>query len=629
MKRIRILTILVFLFSGTLTAKKNDVIVTISGHKISKAEFERIYLKNNQALADDADIKSPRDYVDMYIDFKLKVLEAMELGMDTAKSFINELAGFRSDLAAPYLTDMKYDEHMVEELYQRMQKEISASHILFRVNNDAEKEQEEAVLNKALKVKQEILDGRDFNDAAYEYSDDPSAKTNKGNLGYFTAFQMVTPFENQAYNTPAGKISEPFRTSFGYHLIKVHDVRDNQGEIKVAHIMKMFPRNEQYDKDALKKELDSVYQQLIQGADFEDLVIKHSDDKRSVAEKGEIPWFPAGQMIPEFAGPAFNLKNKGDFTPPVETPFGFHIIKKIGHRPVPPFEEVRASIEQRIKKDPLRSSSTRKAFTDKLKEEYGFRESPENIKMLSNIAVQNEIKENPLLFTFGSDNFFLNDFIQYLSDERIKDGMLAEHLEDWIEHEIIKTEDSRLEEKYPEFGYLMQEYHDGLLFFNIMEEKIWNFAGEDSTGLENFYASNKGMFLWEERFKGLIITCKDAYVRGEAEKYFDAGLSTVEVEDLLNSEEKLIETKAGEWEQGSNPVVDYYIWNGPLKAGFNPDLTFLKGNIAASEPKTLNEAKGLYISAYQDYLERNWIKSLRKKHKIKIRKKLLKSIPHA
>lgn len=517
---------------------------------------------------------------------------------------------------------------MIEEVYHRMKKEVSASHILFRINNNAGKEEEEAMLQKALKVKQEILEGRDFNDAAYEYSDDPSAKTNKGNLGFFTAFQMVTPFENQAYNTPVGKISEPFRTSFGYHLLKVHDVRENQGEIKVAHIMKMFPRDEEFNKDALKVEIDSVYQLLLQGHDFLELVNRHSDDKRSVAEKGEMPWFSAGQMIPEFAGPAFNLKNIGDITAPVETPFGFHIIKKVGHKPVPSFEEVRANIEQRIKKDPLRSSSTKKAFVDKLKQEYEYTVSEDNIRVLKNITVGKEPNENPLLFTFGTDNYFFNDFTQYLSDKRIKNGMMAEYFEEWTEHEIFKKEDSGLEEKYPEFRYLMQEYHDGLLFFNIMEEKVWNYAGEDSTGLESFYNDNKDMFLWEERFKGDIITCKDAEVREEAEKYFEAGLNSNEVEDLLNSEEKRVEILNGEWEQGSNPIVDYYIWNGLLKSGFNPDLSFLKGNIAAPEPKTLNEAKGLYISAYQDYLEKEWIKSLRKKHKIKVRKRLLKSIPH-
>ena len=227
---------------------------------------------------------------------------------------------------------------------------------------------------------------------------------------------MVAPFENAAFNTPEGAISEPVRTSFGYHLIKVNDVRENQGEIKVSHIMKMFPQAEEnFNKAILKAEIDSIYAELLNGADFAELAKQHSNDKRSAAEGGEMPWFSAGRMISEFSEPAFALKNTGDITKPIETAFGYHIIKKTGHRPVPPFEELRNEIEERIKRDPERSSSTKKAFIEKLKTEYGFQE--------------------------------------------------------WVDDEIIAFEDARLEQKYPEFRYLMQEYHNGLLLFKIKVNK--------------------------------------------------------------------------------------------------------------------------------------------------------------
>ncbi len=622
------LFILMFLFSGTLIAQKNDVLIDISGYEISKAEFERIYKKNNQTLADESGIKSPKEYIDMYIDFKLKVIEAMRLKMDTAKPFIDELAGYRTELAAPYLTDMQYDQAMVNELYERMKKEINASHILFRINAGAGHEQEQATLQKALQVRKEILDGKDFNEAAFEYSQDPSAKTNKGNLGYFSAFQMVTPFENQAFNTRIEQVSEPVRTSFGYHLIKVHDVRENQGEIKVAHIMKMFPREGEFDKAALKAEIDLVYNKLLQGESFEELVKQHSDDKRSVAENGEMPWFAANRMISEFSGPAFALENIGDITPPVETPFGYHIIKKLDQRPVPSFEEARADIEARIKKDPERSSSTLKVFVEKLKKEYGFNESEVNLNKIKAMESGTDIEDNLLLFSIDGKEFFAKDFENFLQRENINSGLLSDHYDAWTENEIIALEDSQLEEKYPDFKYLMKEYHDGLLFFNIMEEKIWKFAAEDSTGLEEFYADNKDKFLWEERFKGLIITCENEETREEAEKYFEASLSVEEIEDLLNQEDKLIEIKNGAWEKGDNPIVDYYVWDGQSVASFNPELSFIRGERIDPAPKTLEEAKGLYISAYQDYLEKKWLENLRKKHKIKVNKKLLKSVPN-
>ncbi len=616
-------------FFNLVKAQKNDVLITIDKTEITRQEFERIYRKNNQNLLEQSDVKSPKDYLDMYIDFKLKVVEAMNLKMDTIQVFREELAGYRKELAAPYLTDMQYDEKLIEELYQRMKTEVNASHILLRLPENAAPEQEQEVLAKIKTIREEIMNGRDFNEAATAYSEDPSAKTNGGKLGYFTAFQMVTPFENAAFTTPVGEISEPFRTSFGYHLVKVHDVRENQGEIQVSHIMKMFPQGEpDFDKNRLKSEIDSVYHEIVNGADFGEMAKKHSDDKRSAAQGGEMPWFSAGRMIPEFSEPAFALQNIGDISKPVETSFGFHIIKKTGQKPVPPLEEVRADIEARIKRDPERSNSTRKVFIEKLKNEYGFEEISGNIEKIISLNVNENEQENLHLFSFDEKKYSQNDFNKYLQNKNISDGKYSNHFDDWVSAEIIAYEDAQLEKKYPEFRYLMQEYHDGLLLFNIMEEKIWKFAAEDTVGLQNFYQKNKGKFNWEERFKGLIITCKNSETREEAEKYFEAEMPVQEIEDLLNKEEQAIKIESGAWEKGTSSTVDYYVWDGPKPSGFNPELTFIRGDLIPPEPKTLDEARGLYISEYQNFLESNWLKELRKKYKVKVNKKMLKSIPH-
>jgi peptidyl-prolyl cis-trans isomerase SurA len=628
MIKMRFIVLLILLVPAVISAQQNEVLIRIGSHEVSKGEFERIYNKNNRNLMDESGVKSPEEYLGMYVNFKLKVLEAMKLRMDTARSFKTELAGYRKDLAAPYLTDMKYDEEMVRALYDRMKMEVSASHILFRVNQDAGREQELAALQKAQKVKNEILNGKDFHAAALEYSEDPSARSNKGSLGYFSAFQMVTPFENMAFSTPVGEVSEPVRTSFGYHLIKVHDLRENRGEVKVAHIMKIFPRDEPYDKNKIKAEIDSVYNLLIQGADFAELAASFSDDKRSASEKGEMPWFSANQMIPEFSEPAFALKNRGDISKPVETQFGYHIIKKIDQRPVPSFDESRERIVANIKKDPERSSSTRKVFVEKLKKEYGFTEAPENFSRIKNIAVNENIPNDAPLFTIDSNKFYISDFRKFLQKQRINEGIFDDHYKIWEEAEIINLEDSRLEEKHPEFRYLMQEYHDGLLFFNIMEDKIWKTAADDTIGLINYYRKNPKKFFWEERFKGIIISCHVENACQEAEKYFDSGMSVTEVEDILNQDENVLEITEGMWEKGDNPVVDYFVWSGPAPAGFNPSLTMVRGETVSPEPKKLDEAKGLYISAYQEYLEERWLQELRKKYKIKVNKKLLKTISH-
>jgi len=620
----------VFLLSGFANAQDEKVLLTIGDHEITRGEFERIYKKNNQNLFEESESKTPKEYLDLFIDYKLKVIEAENLQMDTSQTFINELAGYRKELAAPYLTDMKYDEAMVKELYDRMTKEIDASHILLRVPENASRTEEQEALQRAEKIRKEIREGKPFEEAAKEYSRDPSAQQNAGNLGYFTAFQMVAPFENAAFTTPVGEISEPVRTSFGYHLIKVHDERKNRGEIKVAHIMKMFPQNaENFNKQLLKNEIDSIYAALQNGADFTEMAKKHSDDKRSGAQGGEMPWFAAGRMIPEFSKPAFELENPGDMTGPVETQFGYHIIKKIDERPVPSFEESRTEIENRIQRDPARSQSSRKIFVEKLKNEYKFSENTANLKKLETLTIDAKPEEELILFTIDNKSFGLSDFRQYLKKENIPDGTYTRHYNDWVQSEIIALEDTKLEEKHPDFRYLLKEYHDGILLFNIMEEKIWNFAAQDTAGLKTFYEKNKGKYEWEERFSGLIITCKNKACRDEAEKYFSAGMTKGEIEDVLNKEEKQIEIKIGKWEKGTSEVVDYYVWDGPDTGSFNPELTFIRGDIIPPEPKTLEEARGLYISDYQSYLEKQWLKELRKKYKIKINRKVLKTIADA
>jgi len=622
--------LLIFSFSLLTVFAQNDekILLTIGDTQVSKAEFERIYKKNNSNLYNEADKKSPKEYLDLFINFKLKVIEAERLQMDTNFAFVNELAGYRKELAAPYLTDVKFNENMVREIHERMKKEVNASHILFRVQENASEEEEQAVLEKVEKVRQEILDGMDFKQAALKYSQDPSVKSNKGNLNYFTAFQMVTPFENAAFSTPIGEISKPVRSSFGYHLIQVHDLRKNRGEVKVAHIMKMFPKGiSENGKNQLKEEIDSVYNLLKNGADFAEMARNFSDDKRSGQQGGEMPWFSSGRMIPEFAEPAFALEKAGDITKPVETQFGYHIIKKLDHRPVKSFEEARAEIENRIKKDPARSDSGKKAFIDKLKKEYNYTQQIQHIDKLKEMAVSEELEDTGMtLFTFDNKEFNLTQLDSFVQNKELTPGTYFDVFNDWVNEEITNLEDARLEEKYPDFRYLMREYHDGILLFNISEEKIWNFAMEDSTGLEQFYNQNKDKYYWEERFKGFMAVCKSVDIRNEAEKYFDAGMSVEEVEDLLNDSLEMIVIKEGAWEKGRQPVVDYFVWNGPEPEHFNQSVTFIRGNFIPPEPKSLDEARGLYISDYQNYLEKEWLKELRKKYKIKVKRRLLRKI---
>ena len=627
MKHTVLLSIFLTAFALTAVSQPDETLITIGNTKISKGEFERIYQKNNNNLYNPADKKTPEDYLQMFVDFKLKVKEAETLKMDTSAAFVNELAGYRAELAAPYLTDVTYTEQMVKELYERTTKEISASHLLLNVSPTATRQEEEEVRERILKIKAEIIAGKDFNEAAFEYSDDPSAKKNRGELGYFSAFNMVVPFENAAFATPLGEVSDPVRTQFGWHLLKVHDIRKNQGEILVAHIMKMFPRDMTPEtKATLKLQIDSIYTEVKKGADFTQLAREKSDDKRSSQQGGEMPWFASGRMIQEFSKPAFALQNKGDISEVIETPYGYHIIKKLDSRPVPSFDEQKKELEQRIKQDPQRSQTSKTVFISKLKTAYNFTENLANIDKLMKLNIgDSTVSVQDVLFELDGKSFKTEQFQKWLATENISKGSFKKHYSDWVDSEITTYENSRLEEKYPDFRYLMQEYHDGMLLFNISEIKIWNYAAEDSAGLEEFYKGCK-KYMWEERFKGMVITCKNDSVRQEADKFLATEMSFQEISDLLNGSEKLITITEGAWEKGANPVVDFYVWNGPEPAGFDSSLTFVRGDKIQPEPKKLEEARGLYISDYQKIVEEKWMKELRKKYKVTVDKKLLKTI---
>ncbi|HAQ20056.1 MAG TPA: peptidylprolyl isomerase, partial [Prolixibacteraceae bacterium] len=345
---------LFILITLNLTAqKKNEFIVKIGDQKVGKEEFVANYQKNNTNILDEKDRKTPAEYLELYLNFKLKVLEAQNLGYDTVNSFIQELKGYRQELAKPYLTDVSFNEEMVQTAYHRTKYERKASHLLILVTPEASPADTLVAWNKINDLRKQIVAGADFNEMAAKYSEDPSAAQNKGSLDYFSAFQMVFPFEDMTYRTPVGQVSGIVRTRFGYHLIKVHDERITPGEIKVAHIMKMFPQQASEETiDKLKLSADSIWQKATLGTDFAELAKAYSDDKQSAVEGGVMNWFTPTNMVPEFAEAAFALKNDGDISPVIRTSFGWHIIKRLEFRSTPPFEKMRTDLETKIKQNP-------------------------------------------------------------------------------------------------------------------------------------------------------------------------------------------------------------------------------------------------------------------------------------
>ncbi len=640
----RVLTTLV-LTTLVLTApaqNRKDVLVTIGKNAVTLDEFTRIYERNNSNIQDPENRKTAAEYLELFINFKLKVLEAVNLGMDTARAFTTELEGYRNELSTPYMTNITYNDKLVEDTYQRTLKEINASHIMVELAANAPAEDTLKAWQKIMEIRKEILNGLDFSEAAARYSQDPTAPTNKGELGWFTVFQMVYPFEQAAYSTPVGEISQPVRTRFGYHIVRVNGQRDAEGEIRVAHIMKVYPQNATPEqKETARQAADSLYLMLEKGANFERLARESSDDQRSANNNGEMPWFSRSHMVPEFSNPAFALQKDGDISRPVDSGFGFHIIKRLEYRPVPTFDLVKRELEERIKRDGERSQVSREAFVADLQKEYGFSRNQKAVDELltltarwmdgDTLAIPDPLPLQEEIFTFAGRKITPREWALHLRDlptqQHTKDPLiLKRYYHAWEDETLLKYEESRLEEKYPEFRSLLQEYHDGILLFNISEKMIWQKAAADSSGLAAFYQTNKEKYLWPERYRGSVVRCATAAIRENAEKYLESGVTASEIPDLLNLPEGSISISEGTWQQGENPIVDYYIWNGPQPENWDDQKGFIHGGKIAPEPRELDESRGYHISDYQQYLEEEWIGELRKKYPVKVNRKLLKKM---
>lgn len=625
-----------------LAQTKSEIIVKIGDEEISSDEFMANYRKNNTNVLNEKDKKTPEEYLDLYINFKLKVLEARRLGYDTVRSFVDELNGYRQELARPYLTDVQFNDEMVRTAYHRTQYERKASHLMIRLNQDALPADTLTAWNKLNALRQQILNGADFNEMAAKHSEDPSAVQNKGLLGYFGAFQMVYPFEEMTYRTPVGQVSEIVRSRFGYHIIKVHDERLAPGEIKAAHIMKMFPQQASDETIArLKLSADSIWQKVISGADFGELAKKYSDDKQTAAEGGELNWFTPTNMIPAFAEAAFLLKNDGDISPVIRTPFGWHIIKRLELRTTPSFEKLKAELESKIRQNPDISKHSDEAFDHKLKTEYQLRTDEKLFaKLVSSVSDTpndwiNQVSgvKNETFLSFADQKFTLAGFIDYLQRQKFQPSAQSEtdlknQLNSYIHIKLTDYENTRLEAKYPEFARIYQEYHDGILLFNISKDKIWDVASNDSARLQTYFDQTSKKYYWTNRFKGWIIETKNEEIRSRVETMLDQKeLSQQELSDVFNTPtEKNVQFTEVAAEKGENPVIDYLIWSGPKPSGFNETTTFVHGKIVPSEIKALKDAWGLYSSDFQEQVEKEWIYLLRKQYPVTINKKVLKKI---
>jgi peptidyl-prolyl cis-trans isomerase SurA len=637
---------------GAIVSKaqqKNDqVLLTIGDEKIPASEFVRIYLKNNQTTSI-TDSKVVEDYLNLFVNFKLKVYDALNAKLDTSTSFKNELAGYRLQLARPYMVDQETEQRLIDEAYERMKYDVSASHILISVPEKATPSDTIKLFEKAISIRNRIINGEPFEVVARATSDDHSVNSNNGILGYFTAFQMVYPFESATYKLKIGEVSMPVRSRFGYHIIKLLDKRPAKGQVKVAHIMIAVSKDANPEQQAQAKDkIQNIYKLVLNNEDFGKLANQFSQDPGSSKNNGELPWFGTGNLVAEFEKVAFSFDHDGQVSEPFQTAFGWHIVKRIGRKEIGTFEEMLPDIKRKLSSD-IRNSISIEKMVGKIKIENNFKEDTLNLLPIVSLVdssiykgawKQPILKVNKVLFTLADQKHDQSEFVNYLlkyQQNKISGdfhSIVKRAYNDWVKLLVYHYQESILDQKYPDFRNLMQEYHDGILLFNISDINVWSKASNDSVGLSKFYQDKKDNYRWGERVHYAIYSCADEKQLAKAIKMVASRKTKgLKPEDILTKLNKGKQPLVNLNYKVSNPddkdVADYKLWvNSTSTVSNSEEISRFREiiEVTTGDIKDLSDCKGQAISDYQLALEDEWLKSLHQKYTVVINQDVFKEV---
>ncbi|MEN0006575.1 MAG: peptidylprolyl isomerase [Bacteroidota bacterium] len=638
-----------FCLSLSFGQAKDPVLFTVNDTPVHVSEFNYIYTKTNGKEADYSK-KAVEEYLDLYVKFKLKVERAKEMQLDTIPQLITELQGYRRQLADSYLMDKEVTDRLIAEAYERSKQDVDISHILVKLDPKATPQDTLKALLNAKDIKKRLESGEDFTTLATQVSEDPSVGKNKGHIGYVTVLfpKGFYNFETAAYTQELGVYSDPIRTSAGYHILRVDARRPARGQVEVAHILL---RTKNKVPSEVKTRADSLYQLLKRGARFEELARKLSEDRNTASKGGNIGIFGINRYEKSFEDAAFSLE-EGQYSDPVRTSTGWHIIKVISKKGIQPYNIEKNRLGKKIQEDP-RYEAAKVAMIEQIKKDGKFQEEPKVLEEF--IAAQNDTfltfrwraPKNPSterLFSIGDQTQTLGDFTNYLSKsskERLRKGrnstpesVAKELYELFVNQQMLAYEESRLEQKYPEFKSLMREYEEGILLFEATKIEVWDKASSDSVGLAKFFKTINGKYRWEER------AVVDEYqinveTKEEAEKIADyiADHSANEVLKQFNTPEKIVvAAKERKYEKSRNKTFNKMKWEVGTthlseKKKRKSYFEVLKINeLLPVANKTLKEARGYIVADYQDQLEREWVKALRDKYDVDINKRVLKSL---
>lgn len=579
----------IILLAGAMMgfAQEDKVLMTINGEPVMLSEFMYIYEKNNQETS--LEKKSMEEYLDLFINFKLKVTEAIAQGVDTTEAFKKELAGYRAQATPKYMQDNEAIDSLVELSYNRQANVRRAAHIAIQCPANADSVAEAEALAKINLARERVTTGVEkkvkkgrkwvavrepeaFADVAREMTEDPAGKENGGELGWIQVFRYVYPFEDAVYNTPVGEVTEVFRSPYGFHIALVEEERPYE-EVHAAHIMKMMPRGTEQTAMDAKKDIDSLYQVVLAGADFAEVATAHSDDKGSAMRGGDLGWFGRGMMVQPFENITFDMQ-PGEMSEPFPTRFGWHFVKLYDKRGIQPLDSMRQQLLMQVKRD-VRYQEAEKSFIKKTRAEY-------------NLPTE-------------------------MSDEEVK-----------------AYADAHLEEKYADLRNLVREYHDGILLFDVSLREVWDKANKDTEGLAAYFKANKKNYTWDEpRYKGYMIYAKDEKVAKAAKQIIktanaDSVMSYINQRINVDSVQ-YVKVEKGLWVEGKNAAVDKYGFKNKT-AEYTPSEEFpvvVPVGKVIKAPQEYTDVRSQVTTDYQDHLEKQWVATLREKYPVVVNEEVL------
>jgi peptidyl-prolyl cis-trans isomerase SurA len=652
----RITRLLLFVFLLTpfvVLSQSKDVLFTIDNHPYYTDEFVRVYNKNLDLVKDDSQ-KNLDNYLELYIGYKLKVEKAYKIGLHNNANYQNELKSYRAQLSKSYLNDSKVTNELVQEAYGRMLQEIRASHILVLVDENAAPEDTLKAYQKITDIKKRIESGEDFAQVAQQFSEDPSVKENNGDLGYFSAFRMVYPFENAAFSTAVGNVSKPFRTRFGYHVVKVVDKRANRGEVTVAHIMILKPASvsdkpSPNTEDKAKVTIEDIYKKIQQGESFESLAQQFSEDKSSATKGGVLQRFGSGQLSSEaFENVAFSLQNANEISTPFQSQFGWHIVKLIEKHTLRTLADMKSELEEKVKKDE-RSLLITNSLAKKLRSTYSLSKDKKTMAAVKKVVTDDfyaqtwelpsnsKDLENTILVINAKKSITASQFINYIHSQqkskvKIKPiSKLVDALfEKFIDEQITNYYNENLENEFSDFKFVMDEYRDGLLLFDLMDREIWTRAKSDTIGLQDFYNNHKVNYQWKKRFVIDIFSSTDKLVIEKALKLMKKGTSLEAIKEKLNTQEKVnIMLRSGVFEEDDAQLSSFQKLSKGISGIVFKDNYYYVLNVTEIKeagPKLFAECKGKVMSDYQQFLESNWVNELKKEFEVKIQPEVFTTV---